>query len=129
MRPVRDIVLSEQELVNSCFGTFLLDLGWLAGIKSVYERMSAEEKCWGHIKKGGIYGLGLVDYSDVLNMQVIGHGGSSLGYSAAVLYLPEYGVSIAWMINIGESPRELAGQVMFDIWSSLSDVVKENRDV
>ena len=79
--------------------------------------------------EGGIYGLGVVDYSDVLGMQVIGHGGSSLGYSAAALYLPEYGVSMAWMINTGESPRELADQLMFDIWSSLSDVVKENQDV
>jgi D-alanyl-D-alanine carboxypeptidase len=78
--------------------------------------------------EGGIYGLGVVDYSDMLDTQVYGHLGSSLGYTAAALYLPEYGVSVAWLINTGESPVELAGYMMFDTWSALSDVIRTNRE-
>lgn len=78
---------------------------------------------------GGIYGLGVVDYSKILGMPVIGHAGSSLGYSAAGLYLPEYGVTLAWAINTGESPAELANQLMSDTWSSLSAILKSNQTV
>lgn len=74
--------------------------------------------------EGGKYGLGVVDYSDVLGMQVIGHGGSAPGYSAAMAYLPEYGASIAWLVNTGESPRELADTIMWNTWSFLSEVLR-----
>jgi D-alanyl-D-alanine carboxypeptidase len=78
---------------------------------------------------GGVYGLGVVDYTDVLDMQAIGHGGSSLGYSAAALYLSEFNLSVAWVINTGESPQELAGQMMYDTWSAFSDVFRMNRKI
>lgn len=73
--------------------------------------------------EGGIHGLGVVDYSELLGMQVIGHGGSSLGYSAAAVYLPEYGTVVAWQFNTGESPRELADVIMSDTWSSPAKVL------
>ena len=79
--------------------------------------------------EGGLYGLGVVDYSGKLDTQVYGHLGSSLGYSAAALYLPEYGTSIAWMINTGESPVELSGHLMFDTWSALSGVIHANKEI
>jgi CubicO group peptidase (beta-lactamase class C family) len=75
---------------------------------------------------GGLYGLGVVDYQAVLGMPAIGHGGSALGYSAAALYLPEDGISVAWLINTGESPPELAGQMMGDTWSVFSEALKRN---
>jgi D-alanyl-D-alanine carboxypeptidase len=75
--------------------------------------------------EGGRYGLGVVDYSEILGTRVIGHGGSSLGYSAAALYLPEYGLSVAWSINTGESPPSLAQGLMQSTWSNLSQVLLE----
>ena len=77
--------------------------------------------------EGGVYGLGTEDFTNILGVQVIGHGGSSLGYSAAALYLPKYGVSMAWLVNTGESPRELADKIMIDTWSSLYEVVSKNQ--
>ncbi len=77
--------------------------------------------------EGGRYGLGVVDFSEVLGSQVIGHGGSSLGYSAAALYLPEYGLSVAWSINTGESPRKLADNLMQNTWSNLFQVLSEHE--
>jgi D-alanyl-D-alanine carboxypeptidase len=79
--------------------------------------------------EGGIYGLGVVDYTYINGTQVFGHLGSSLGYSAAALYLPEYGISVAWLINTGQSPVELAGYMMFDIWSALSDIFRTNENI
>jgi D-alanyl-D-alanine carboxypeptidase len=79
--------------------------------------------------EGGVYGLGVVDYSDRLDTQVYGHFGSSLGYSASALYLPEYNTSVAWLINTGESPHTLAGYMMFDTWSALTDVFEMNRNI
>ncbi len=76
---------------------------------------------------GGVYGLGVVDYTQVLGLKAIGHGGSSLGYSAAALYLPEYGASVAWAINTGEGPPELASQIMSDTWTGLSEVIQLNQ--
>jgi CubicO group peptidase (beta-lactamase class C family) len=74
--------------------------------------------------EGGKYSLGVIDFSDLLGMHAIGHGGSSLGYSAAALYLPEYGTAVAWLVNTGESPRELADEIMWNTWSSLSEVLR-----
>lgn len=79
--------------------------------------------------EGGRYGLGVVDFSEILGTNVIGHGGSSLGYSAAALYLPEYGISLAWSINTGESPRLLADELMGNTWTSLSQVLFEHQDI
>jgi D-alanyl-D-alanine carboxypeptidase len=79
--------------------------------------------------EGNIYGLGVVDYSDRLGTHVFGHLGSSLGYSAAALYLPEYGTSVAWLINTGESPVELSSYLMFDTWSALSAVIHANQEI
>lgn len=76
--------------------------------------------------EGGKYGLGVVDYSDILGVKALGHGGSALGYSAAALYLPEYRLSVTWMINTGESPYELASQMMGQTWSALLEVFEEN---
>jgi D-alanyl-D-alanine carboxypeptidase len=73
--------------------------------------------------EGASYGLGVVDYSDLMDVPVYGHAGSSLGYSGAVLYLSELGISLAWLVNTGESPPELASQIMMDTWSSLSEVL------
>lgn len=77
--------------------------------------------------EGGLYGLGVVDYTDRLGLNVIGHGGSSLGYAGAALYLPDYGISVAWLINTGESPPELANQIMSDTWLSLFEVLSRNQ--
>ncbi len=79
--------------------------------------------------EGGRYGLGVVDFSEILRENVIGHGGSSLGYSAAALYLPEYGISLAWAINTGESPRPLAEGLMANTWTSLSQVLLKHQDI
>jgi D-alanyl-D-alanine carboxypeptidase len=76
--------------------------------------------------EGASYGLGVVDYSEVVGIRVYGHGGSSLGYSAAALYLPEVGLSVAWSINTGESPRPLAEGLMQSTWSNLSPVLFEH---
>jgi D-alanyl-D-alanine carboxypeptidase len=76
---------------------------------------------------GDVFGLGVVDYTDRLGTQVFGHLGSSLGYTAAALYLPEYDISVAWLINTGQSPMELSGYMMFDTWSALSDVIMLNQ--
>jgi D-alanyl-D-alanine carboxypeptidase len=78
--------------------------------------------------EGNIYGIGVVDYTDRLGEKVYGHLGSSLGYSAAALYKPEYNTSIAWLINTGESPVELSGYMMFDTWTELSGVIRSNQD-
>ena len=78
--------------------------------------------------EGGLYGLGVIDFTDRLDVPVFGHGGSSLGYSAAALYLPEYGISIAWLVNTGESPPELAGQIMAETWFSLFEVISKYQE-
>lgn len=78
--------------------------------------------------EGGVYGLGVVDYSDILGEEAIGHLGSSLGYNAAALYLPEYGISVAWLINTGESPNDLAARLMWETWSSVMEVLENNRN-
>lgn len=72
-------------------------------------------------------GLGVIDYSEYLGMQALGHGGSALGYTASVLYLPESGISLAYLINTGESPHELANRLWFDTRSALLRVIKANQ--
>jgi len=76
--------------------------------------------------EGGKYGLGVADFDDRLGLHAIGHAGSSLGYSATALYLPDRAISLAWAINTGESPRELAEQLMHRTWSELSRVLQAN---
>jgi len=76
--------------------------------------------------QGGSYGLGIVDFSELLGIPAIGHGGSTLGYSAAAVYLPDLGVSLAWAINTGESPRTLADGLMRSTWSHLSQALFEH---
>lgn len=53
------------------------------------------------------YGLGVVLFSpDLFNgEEILGHGGNAIGYAAASLYLPEYGASVAVLVNTehGES--------------------------
>lgn len=73
--------------------------------------------------EGGKYGLGVADFDDGLGLHAIGHAGSSLGYSAAALYLPDRAITLAWAINTGESPRELAERLMRRTWSELSRVL------
>jgi D-alanyl-D-alanine carboxypeptidase len=73
--------------------------------------------------EGGSYGLGIIDLSEVLGVQAIGHGGSTLGSSAAAVYLPEQRVLLAWAINTGESPRTLADRLMRRAWEQLSQTV------
>lgn len=73
--------------------------------------------------EGGRYGLGVVEFDELLGVPVIGHGGSSLGYSAAALYLPEDGITLAWSFNTGESPHPLAEGLMMNTWDNLSEVL------
>jgi D-alanyl-D-alanine carboxypeptidase len=73
--------------------------------------------------EGGRYGLGVVDFSGVLGSEVYGHAGSALGYSAAALFLPDHGVAMAWAMNTGESPPELANTLMGNVWASVSSVL------
>ncbi len=77
--------------------------------------------------EGGVYGIGVVDYSSNLGTNAIGHAGSSLGYSAAALYLPEDGITIVWMLNTGESPPELAEELMLETWQALTSAFEGNR--
>lgn len=78
--------------------------------------------------EGGLYGLGTIDFIDRLGMHTQGHSGSSLGYCALAFYLPEYGVSLAILINTGESPAELAGYMLGDSWSGFKAVIRENQE-
>jgi CubicO group peptidase (beta-lactamase class C family) len=78
--------------------------------------------------EGGLYGLGVVDYTYVNGTQVYGHMGSSLGYSGAALYVPEYEISVAWLINTGQSPASLAGYMMFDTWSAFSRLFSKKAE-
>jgi D-alanyl-D-alanine carboxypeptidase len=78
--------------------------------------------------EGGLFGLGVVDYSGILGMPVFGHGGSAPGYSAAALVLPEHGAVLAWAFNTGEGPTDLAASLMWDTWSSLSDTIIRNLE-
>jgi D-alanyl-D-alanine carboxypeptidase len=71
------------------------------------------------------YGLGVVDYSIPLGVRAYGHGGSSPGYEAAALYLPEYGAVLAWAFNTGESPGGPADALMMETWWKLSGVLQE----
>lgn len=73
----------------------------------------------------GKYGLGVVDFTGFLGISAIGHGGSTLGYTAAALYLPEHHITLVWIINTGESPRELADAMMGSTWANLSKVLPE----
>jgi len=75
--------------------------------------------------EGGRYGLGVVDYSQILGVQAIGHAGAALGYTGAALYLPEYDLALAWLINTGESPPDLASQMMSSAWASLFAVIQK----
>lgn len=77
---------------------------------------------------GGVYGIGVVDYSSILGKYAIGHAGSSLGYSAVALYLPEDGITIVWLINTGESPPELAEQLMLESWLALISILEVIQD-
>jgi D-alanyl-D-alanine carboxypeptidase len=72
---------------------------------------------------GGSYGLGIVDLTELLGVKAIGYGGSTLGSSAAALYLPDHEVALAWAVNTGESPRTLADRLMRSTWSNLSQVL------
>lgn len=69
------------------------------------------------------YGLGVADFSKFLGLQVYGHGGSHFGYTTAALYLPEYGISICWLINIGADSAAPVDAMMGNIWLSLSEVL------
>ncbi len=75
---------------------------------------------------GGKYGLGVIDFTQLLGLPVYGHGGSSLGYNAGALYLPDYDVVLAWTINTGESPTDLASRLMNQAWDSTSQVLIDN---
>jgi D-alanyl-D-alanine carboxypeptidase len=75
---------------------------------------------------GNRFGLGVVDYSTRLGIEAFGHAGSALGYSAAALYLPEYEVSLVWLINTGESPAELGQELMSRAATNLIDVIRMN---
>jgi len=76
--------------------------------------------------EGGLYGLGIADCSEILGVEALGHGGSALGYSAAVLYLPDYDTILAWMVNTGESPPELSDEIMAHTWTSLFEILSSN---
>jgi hypothetical protein len=41
--------------------------------------------------------------------------------------MPEYGVSVATLINTGEGPVELANELMSDTRSALSEVIRSNQ--
>ena len=71
-------------------------------------------------------GLGVIDYSEYLDMQALGHGGSALGYTSTFLYLPESGISVAYLINTGESPIWLANRLWEKTRTALLEVIKAN---
>lgn len=104
----------------------LFDQGDVISSQSLAEMLTIPETTLSD-PEGASYGLGMVDYSARLRTRVYGHLGSSLGYSAAALYLPDYNASVAWMINTGESPVDLSGFMMFDTWSALSRVIRMNQ--
>jgi CubicO group peptidase (beta-lactamase class C family) len=76
--------------------------------------------------EGGRYGLGVVDFTRKMGMKAIGHAGSAMGYTAVALYLREYGISLAWMVNTGEGPHELAGTILGDTWLGFSRVLRKH---
>ncbi len=76
--------------------------------------------------EGGRYGLGIVEFTKIDETRVIGHAGSSLGYTAAAFYLPEYGLSVVWAINTGENPLDLTNRLMANTWSSLYPVLSRH---
>jgi len=79
--------------------------------------------------EGRRYGLGIVDFTDEdVGMRVFGHGGSALGFCAFALYLPDYGATVAWVANTGESPQALAADIMGHTWKAISDVLRANLD-
>ncbi len=77
---------------------------------------------------GGKYGLGVIDFSEILGMLAIGHGGSALGYAAGALYLPEQQIALAWAINTGESPPGLAEGLMNGVWEGVRGQLVVNRE-
>jgi len=76
--------------------------------------------------EGGKYGLGVVDFDDILGMHAIGHAGSSLGTSAAALYLPDRAIALAWAVNTGQRPAGLGERLMERTWKELSRVLVAN---
>jgi CubicO group peptidase (beta-lactamase class C family) len=70
------------------------------------------------------YGLGVVNYSpEIFNGQEIyGHSGNAAGYTAASLYLPEYGISLGIMLNTHDGPMI----VINDLLTTVIDYLDEN---
>ena len=69
------------------------------------------------------YGLGVCNFNqDLFNGHIVwGHGGDALGYAAACLYLPDYGVCLAFMDNTEE------GETMWVI-NDLLDIIIQHLD-
>jgi CubicO group peptidase (beta-lactamase class C family) len=76
--------------------------------------------------EGVRFGMGIADYSGQLGVRAIGHAGSAVGYSAAALFLPDLDTSVVWLVNTGESPADLAGDLMGRIWDALYGVLRQH---
>jgi len=72
--------------------------------------------------------LGVGDFSKFLGLQAYGHSSSQFGYTTAALYLPEYSITICWMINIGADSAAPVDAMMGIIWLSLSEVLSDHLD-
>jgi len=70
------------------------------------------------------YGLGVVNYSpEIFNgLEIIGHSGNAAGYTAASLYLPEYGISLGIMLNTHDGPM----LVINDLLKTVIQYLDEN---
>jgi Tfp pilus assembly protein PilF len=73
------------------------------------------------------YGLGVVDFNlGTLNprwetVRFYGHAGSQFGYSTLVGYLPEYGVSVAFMFNRGAD--RTTNSMIVPVFNAVTDVL------
>ena len=68
------------------------------------------------------YGLGVTMFSPELfnGEEIWGHGGNTIGYAAGSLYLPEYGASIAVLVNTEH------GESMFTLNDIITIITGEN---
>jgi D-alanyl-D-alanine carboxypeptidase len=69
------------------------------------------------------YGLGVYEMSSEFTqgIRMYGHSGSQWGYTAMGFYLPDYGVSISMLVNVGA--QGLADNVINSVWPSFLEVI------
>lgn len=74
------------------------------------------------------YGLGIMRYNTAITngIRMYGHAGSMWGFTCMGVYLPDYGVSIVLMMNIGA--QESVDEIVWSAWDNIRNVVVEHID-